>query len=1040
MNALKADKHRVIMEDRSGTHPYPDGHQHQHHHHHQHHPSHHHSLPALQSPELGYTSTPPPLNILEQYGSRAERVSTHFQTYSVSSEKVMESNGAERGYANISANCLDVDASFSSHLNGEGHPDGHFAAMWYDGSTKDDVWDEGESCESAVDDFYRKDSCSDVGVSFHTRRCSGEKGADGVDSFDTVGSYARDKAGKNYGKYINIGYEGRGEMVYVNEANAGHYAKANALCNRGNGFDVCRSGSHSKMNDGYVGAEKDFSEDQALQDQTPAELKLWVDASSMSRCSEHSPGRWRGHGDRQTLASVYQPRRPSTGVDASTHTQRLDSFSKAFFPRCKAAFPMIHASDSIGHTWKFGAGKGEGSGTVKSNHAGGFESPSNAYLSPSSSTPPHISLPSLPSPPPPSHLMPSMLSPPPTPLPPPSLSPSKMDSSSGVFGGHSGPKGGESLGTLQFFTPCLSVLPPIPPSTMIWKFPTLSDCFPQQSGDCRSTADGTLRASHCSDIDNNTVHHTVLQTPDEAQLMSSPDHSSLHPSRVPCTSTSPSLHPHPTPSHLSSLHYKEGERLASNMMPHNGPVSQSHAASGSPTVICGTSFPSILHSTRHQTRGHYRPRPILNPLRRGTGLYSSLSSFSPGERGMTRGEELNEEYRVSPCINLGPDYQAGLPPCFSDWEKSGVRLQEEESPREQLLWKPWPQLKESASLQGRVERLLSMCSSSCLPGGGSNTELALHCLHYCQGDAMVALEMLLFTQPSPTGDYHYSGSDQWTDIERGLFSSGLVTFGKDFSLIQKTVKSKSVRQCVEFYYLSKKLQDKQKKQRQEDDRDGEMAQRTSASVPPVTEPINTQFQLDGVVPVPSLASVFPCKLCGKMFYKIKSRNAHMKIHRQPQEDWADRQLQHQMLTQRLALSLPHNLAPSLGTSLLQPQASTPAFSSPALTQVNNSHTGNVLNSFAVTSSNTAPRRTTSIPSHSAVVTNSNVHNPNPHAAASTDAGTPGTSQRGSPPVVPFHPSWSSFGLDSDHMTFYCDQEGKEALGVATGGKGPFHWQ
>lgn len=36
-----------------------------------------------------------------------------------------------------------------------------------------------------------------------------------------------------------------------------------------------------------------------------------------------------------------------------------------------------------------------------------------------------------------------------------------------------------------------------------------------------------------------------------------------------------------------------------------------------------------------------------------------------------------------------------------------------------------------------VEKLLSMCSSSCLPGGGSNTELALHCLHYCHGNTMV---------------------------------------------------------------------------------------------------------------------------------------------------------------------------------------------------------------------------------------------------------------------------------------------------------------
>ena len=42
-----------------------------------------------------------------------------------------------------------------------------------------------------------------------------------------------------------------------------------------------------------------------------------------------------------------------------------------------------------------------------------------------------------------------------------------------------------------------------------------------------------------------------------------------------------------------------------------------------------------------------------------------------------------------------------------------------------------------------VEKLLSMCSSSCLPGGGSNTELALHCLHHCQGNTMVSMKRIL---------------------------------------------------------------------------------------------------------------------------------------------------------------------------------------------------------------------------------------------------------------------------------------------------------
>lgn len=38
------------------------------------------------------------------------------------------------------------------------------------------------------------------------------------------------------------------------------------------------------------------------------------------------------------------------------------------------------------------------------------------------------------------------------------------------------------------------------------------------------------------------------------------------------------------------------------------------------------------------------------------------------------------------------------------------------------------------------------------------------------------------------------------------------------------VRTKTVCQCVEFYYLSKKLQDKQKKQKEEESRDALMEQ------------------------------------------------------------------------------------------------------------------------------------------------------------------------------------------------------------------------
>ncbi|PWA27085.1 hypothetical protein CCH79_00011642, partial [Gambusia affinis] len=184
--------------------------------------------------------------------------------------------------------------------------------------------------------------------------------------------------------------------------------------------------------------------------------------------------------------------------------------------------------------------------------------------------------------------------------------------------------------------------------------------------------------------------------------------------------------------------------------------------------------------------------------------------------------------------------------------------------------------------------------------------------------------------------------DFWTETEKNLFHGALGTNGKDFPLIEKTVRTKTVSQCVEFYYLSKKLMDKQKKQKEEEIREAQ--EELQKCMTPISQPLERPFALEEAVPVPTLASFFPCKLCGKMFYKIKSRNAHMKIHRQPQEDWTDRRLQHQLLTQRLALSRSASLIPSPGSSLLPPQAS-PAmpFSTQGLAANGNSNPDSVHN-------------------------------------------------------------------------------------------------
>ncbi|XP_074427637.1 zinc finger protein 541-like [Larus michahellis] len=108
-----------------------------------------------------------------------------------------------------------------------------------------------------------------------------------------------------------------------------------------------------------------------------------------------------------------------------------------------------------------------------------------------------------------------------------------------------------------------------------------------------------------------------------------------------------------------------------------------------------------------------------------------------------------------------------------------------------------------------VRNLLHLASAKGGPGGRVNAELALHCLHEAQGDVLEAAEMLRAGPPRrpeshPLADYHYTGSDTWTPVEEQLFKEAFYMHKKNFRLIQKQIQTKSVSQCVEYYYTWKK--------------------------------------------------------------------------------------------------------------------------------------------------------------------------------------------------------------------------------------------
>eukprot|EP00074_Homo_sapiens_P090172 XP_016866540.1 transcriptional-regulating factor 1 isoform X9 [Homo sapiens] len=460
----------------------------------------------------------------------------------------------------------------------------------------------------------------------------------------------------------------------------------------------------------------------------------------------------------------------------------------------------------------------------------------------------------------------------------------------------------------------------------------------------------------------------------------------------------------------------------------------------------------------------YTPPPMLSPVRQGSGLFSNvlISGHGPGAHPqlpltpltptprvlLCRSNSIDgsnvtvtpgpgeQTVDVEPRINIGLRFQAEIP------ELQDISALAQDTHKATLVWKPWPEL-ENHDLQQRVENLLNLCCSSALPGGGTNSEFALHSLFEAKGDVMVALEMLLLRKPvrlkcHPLANYHYadgpgsyitsgvasgkqfgnmkghasqkstglgtehcfwgqkSGSDKWTSLERKLFNKALATYSKDFIFVQKMVKSKTVAQCVEYYYTWKKImrlgrkhrtrlaeiiddcvtseeeEELEEEEEEDPEEDRKSTKEEESEVPKSPEPppvpvlaptegpplqalgqpsgsficempncgadcrchvtpflpqvfssrqalngharihggTNQVTKARGAIPSgkqkpggtqsgycsvkssPSHSTtsgetdpttIFPCKECGKVFFKIKSRNAHMKTHRQQEE-------------------------------------------------------------------------------------------------------------------------------------------------------------
>lgn len=216
--------------------------------------------------------------------------------------------------------------------------------------------------------------------------------------------------------------------------------------------------------------------------------------------------------------------------------------------------------------------------------------------------------------------------------------------------------------------------------------------------------------------------------------------------------------------------------------------------------------------------------------------------------------------------------------------------------REQQLWNPT--IMERVTEQELTEYLDLSCTS-CLPGSGRNLEYALHVLHESKGDVKLATSRLLNPNPQSTTTttsstfeqpYWYTDTCKWTENEVNLFERLLVEHEKNFFEMSRTLKTKTVKQCIEFYYFWK-LHHHQHQQPQfqqlqplqplpPTNNAGAVSKADVSSSASSTT--NQQPVVAIAMPQAANAEVFPCKICGRIFAKIKSRSAHMKRHKNEQ--------------------------------------------------------------------------------------------------------------------------------------------------------------
>ncbi|UJR09609.1 hypothetical protein I4U23_013844 [Adineta vaga] len=209
----------------------------------------------------------------------------------------------------------------------------------------------------------------------------------------------------------------------------------------------------------------------------------------------------------------------------------------------------------------------------------------------------------------------------------------------------------------------------------------------------------------------------------------------------------------------------------------------------------------------------YTPPPMLSPFRKGPGLYYRVFS-QPGTSGEAASIPTTPilpftpgaEESTGPKINIGREYQAAIPKLRTTSEDENAATVDE------LLFSPFELTyydEKSLEKFEQLNRMNPFLFSSRHAPASYPLELVYMLLHEYNGDLQRTLTSLLegtakdIKQCRPLHHYRFLECDNWTKEEIDAFTKAIQTSEKNFGLVSREVGTKTVKQCIEFYYMPK---------------------------------------------------------------------------------------------------------------------------------------------------------------------------------------------------------------------------------------------